>query len=63
MLMIDRIDLEDAMNGKGIHALIQNIATGKVSSHKRYKLNEEIDASLWFENSYSRSYETEFDYS
>ena len=63
LLMIDHADLEDAMNGKGIHALIQNIATGKVSSNKYYKFNEEIDSTLWFENDFKRSYETEFDYS
>ena len=63
ILMIDRADLEDAMKGKGVHALIQNIETGEVSSHKYYKLNEEIDNSLWIENKYRHSYETEFDYS
>ena len=63
MLMIDRVDLEDAMNGKCVHALIQNIMTGKVRSHKYYKFSEQIDESLWFETSYRRSYETEFDYS
>ena len=63
MLMIDRADLEAARNGKGIHALIQNIETGMISSNKYYKLCEEIDDELWIENVYSRSYETEFDYS
>jgi hypothetical protein len=63
MLMIDRVDLKNAEKGKTIHALIQNIRTGQVSSHKYYTFNEEIDDTLWIENSYSHTYETEFDYS
>ena len=63
MLMIDRVDLEKARGGEGIHALIQNIETGMISSNKYYKFGEEIDDDLWIENEYSRSYETEFDYS
>ena len=63
MLMIDRADLEKARRGDGIHALIQNIETGMISSNKHYKLGEDVDDDLWIENAYSRSYETEFDYS
>ena len=43
--------------------MIQNIETGMISSNKYYKFGEEIDDDLWIENEYSRSYETEFDYS
>jgi hypothetical protein len=63
MLMIDRVDLEKARKGEGIHALIQNIETGMIISNKYYRLSDDIDDELWIENSYSRSYETEFDYS
>jgi len=63
MLMIDRADLESARNGKSIHALIQNIESGQVSSNKYYRLSDDVDDDLWIENNYSRSYETEFDYS
>jgi hypothetical protein len=63
MLMIDRADLESARNGKSIHALIQNIESGRVISNKYYRLGDDVDDDLWIENNYSRSYETEFDYS
>ena len=63
MLMINRADLESARSGKSIHALIQNIESGQVSSNKYYRLSDDVDDDLWIENNYSRSYETEFDYS
>ena len=63
MLMINRADLESARSGKSIHALIQNTKTGMISSNKYYRLNDDIDDELWIESNFSRSYETEFDYS
>jgi hypothetical protein len=63
MLMIDRADLTSARSGKSIHALIQNIESGQVSSNKHFRLGDDVDDDLWIENNYSRSYETEFDYS
>jgi hypothetical protein len=63
MLMIDKVDLEEAKSGKTIHALIQNMRTGKIASHKYFMMTDDIDDSLWIENSYKHTYETEFDYS
>jgi len=63
MLMIDRADLTSARSGESIHALIQNIETGMIISNKYYRLGDDIDDELWIESSFSRSYETEFDYS
>ena len=63
MLMIDKADLEVAKSGKPIHALIQNMRTGRVASHKYFRLPEDLDDSLWIENNYKHTYETEFDYS
>jgi|15BtaG_2_1085339.scaffolds.fasta_scaffold37772_2 hypothetical protein len=65
VLMIDRVDLEAVRRGEkfSMHAIIQNIETGAISSNKYYKLGEEVDDDLWIENDFKRSYETEFDYS
>ena len=63
MLMIDRVDLEYARSGKSIHALILNIETGKMRSHRWYNIDDDIDDDLWVENKFRCSYETEFDYS
>jgi len=63
MLMIDKVDLEVANSGKTIHALIQNMRTGSIASHKYYRIPDDLDDSLWIENSYKHTYETEFDYS
>lgn len=63
MIMMDEADLVKAREGKSIHVLIQNIETGNISSRKYYKLDPEIDDSLWIRNAYKHTYETEFDYS